>query len=221
MKKYTKSLIYIGSAVILFVCIVLVELLFDKSIDWTGAIIMTALFTVVDVLGTKKYIENKTGQKLTKKQNINHFIGIILAMIIALFGYYVIKDIIDVNTKPNDLLIEMSVKKSLINIATEKYENENDYIYAESHKVLDYEVKNNKIYVYIVANYGILDKSNCETIKDTKNTFTLIYSKEKNKNGIYELKEYKENSIPSKLENKSKVNFDNNYYKSQLTNYCN
>lgn len=47
------------------------------------------------------------------------------------------------------------------------------------------------------------------------------YKKEKNKEGIYELKEYKENSVPDKLKEKTNVNFEDTYYRSQLELYCN
>lgn len=46
-----------------------------------------------------------------------------------------------------------------------------------------------------------------------------IYNK--GKDGIYELKEYKENSIPNNLKEKTKVNYDSDYYKDQLYNYSN
>ena len=47
------------------------------------------------------------------------------------------------------------------------------------------------------------------------------YKKEKNKEGVYELKEYKENSVPDKLKEKTNVNFEDTYYRSQLELYCN
>ena len=48
------------------------------------------------LIGVKKYIENKSGEKFTKNQNIKYFIITILAMIIALFGYFTIKSVIKV-----------------------------------------------------------------------------------------------------------------------------
>ena len=47
------------------------------------------------------------------------------------------------------------------------------------------------------------------------------YNEEKNKEGIYELKEYKENSVPDKLKEKTNVNLEDTYYKSKLELYCN
>ena len=129
----------------------------------------------------KKYIENKSGKKFTKKQNVNHFIITILIMVISLLGYYSIEQVYFVNKEPNSNILEMSVKKSLIDIANNEFENDNNYIYAESHKILDYEVKNDEIYVYVVANYGLVDKDNNElnSVNSQKGTLTMIYMKGK------------------------------------------
>lgn len=223
MKKGIKAGLYILSAVLLFVFLVIFDYIFDKNIDWAGAIILTAVFTVIDIIGVRKYIENKSGEKFTKKQNINHFIITILIMIIALFGYYSIKQIQVVNKEPNSNVLEMSVKKSLIDIANNEYKNNDNYIYAESHKILDSEFKNGDIYVYVVANYGLFDKNSNElnSVDSKKCTLTMIYKKEKNNTGIYELKEYKEDEIPDNLKGKANVNYEDTYFKEQLNSYCN
>ena len=49
----------------------------------------------------------------------------------------------------------MLVRQSLIDIANDEFKNDGNYIYAEGHKILDFEVKNEEIYVYVVANYGL------------------------------------------------------------------
>ena len=220
MKKGIKIGIYIASSVLMFLILVLFDFIFHKSVDWAGAIIFTSIITIVDAIGAKKYIEKKSGEKFTKKQNIKHFAITILVMIIALFGYYSIKQVYDVNKNPNSNVLEMSVKSSLINIANEKYKNDENYIYAESHKILGTEVKGDEIYVYVAANYGLFD-SNAEPINNTKNTLTMIYKKAKNKEGIYELKEYKENFIPNDLKDKTDVNYEDAYFKNQLNSYIN
>ena len=223
MKKGIKIGLYVASSLLLFLFLILFDYIFSKNIDWTGAIILTAIITAADLIGVKKYIENKSGEKFTKKQNINHFLITILVMIIALLGYYSIKQVYDVNKEPNNTVLEMSVKKSLLDIANSKYKNNDSYIYAESHKVLDTEIKNNEIYVYVVANYGLFSKNGNELIpvNSNKGTLTMIYKKDKNKNGIYELKEYKENSLPNKLKEKANVNYESSYFKNQLNNYNN
>ena len=102
-------------------------------------------------------------------------------MVISLLGYYSIEQVYFVNKEPNSNILEMSVKKSLIDIANNEFENDNNYIYAESHKILDYEVKNDEIYVYVVANYGLVDKDNNElnSVNSQKGTLTMIYMKGK------------------------------------------
>lgn len=223
MKKGVKIGLYIASAVLLFVFLVLFDYIFEKNIDWTGAIILTAVFTVADIICVRKYIENKSGEKFTKKQNINHFIITILIMVIALFGYYSIKQIYVVNKELNSNVLEMSVKKSLIDIANNEYKNNDNYIYAESHKILESEFKNGEIYVYVVANYGLFDKNNNElsSVDSKKCTLTMIYKKDKNNTGIYELKEYKEDEIPDNLKEKANVNYEDTYFKEQLNSYKN
>ena len=129
--------------------------------------------------------------------------------------------IYNINKEPNNTVLEASVRKAILDIAYEKYENTDNNLYAESHKIIDFEVKGDEIYAYVVANYGLFNQNNCEVVNDTKNTLTLIYKKEKNKEGIYELKEYKENSVPDKLKEKTNVNFEDTYYRSQLELYCN
>lgn len=220
MKKEIKIGVYVVSFIITTLFLGLFDYIFNRSIKWEDAICFAAIFTIIDYIGVKKYIENKSGEKFTKKDNINHFITIIIIMVVSLIGYLTIKSIYEVNKEPKKAILEMSVKKSLIDISQEKYKNNDNNIYAESHKILDYEVKNDKIYVYVVTNYGILDQNTCQLVNNTKDTLTMIYKKNKNSEGIYELKEYKENSIPTKLKDKANVNYEDNYYKSQLNSYC-
>ena len=49
----------------------------------------------------------------------------------------------------------------------------------------------------------------------------MIYMKGKNNNGIYELKEYKEDEIPDNLKEKANVNYEDTYFKEQLNSYNN
>ena len=219
MKKGIKIGIYIANFVLTVLIFALFDLIIQKSIDWENAIIFTAILTSVNLIGVKKYIENKSGKKFTKKDNINHFIIIIIIMVVCLTSYLTIKSIYEVNQDPKEAILEMSVKKSLISIAEEKYQSNENNIYAESHKILSYEIINDNLYVYVMAYYGVLSKDTCEVVNNTKNTLTMVYTKNKNKEGIYELKDYKEDFIPSKLKDKS-VNYDDEDFKSQLNNYC-
>ena len=84
-------------------------------------------------------------------------------------------------------------------------------------------MKNEEIYVYVVANYGLFDKDNNElnSVNSKKGALTMIYMKGKNNTGIYELKEYKEDEIPDNLKEKANVNYEDTYFKEQLNSYCN
>lgn len=221
MKKWVKAAIYALSFVLTTLLLGLFDLLFYKRIDWEFAICFSAILTVTDLISVKKYIEDKSGEKFTKKDNIKHFIITILMMIVSLLGLYIVKTIKEDYKNPKENILELSVKKSLIEIANTKFSNIDNYIPAESHKILSYEVRNNEIYVYLVANYGIINPDDCKVVEDTKNPLTIIYTNTKNSSGIYELKEYQENSLPDTLKDKMNVNYEDNYFQEQLNKYCN
>lgn len=221
MKKNVKVLVYLCSFILTALLLGLFEFIFNDSIDWSDVICFAGILSVIDLLGSKKYIEKKEGKKFTKKDNVNHFIITIIIMIITLVGYLSIKSIYEVYENPKSTILELSVKKALIDIAQEKYENDNYSLYGESHKILGYEVKDNKIYVYLVARYGLYNKDNCESNNESSDELTLIFNEEKNDEGIYELKEYKENTISNKYKNKANVNYQDNYFVVQLNKYCN
>ena len=223
MKKGLKFGLYALSALMLFAFAILFDVIFKRPIDWTGAIIFTAVFTVADIIGVKKYIESKTGEKYTKKDYLKHSLITLLIFGVILFACSAVKYTHTVNKEPNRNVLEMSVRQSLIDIANNEFKNDGNYIYAEGHKILDFEVKNEEIYVYVVANYGLFDKDNNElsSVNSKKCTLTMIYKKDKNNTGIYELKEYKEDEIPDNLKEKANVNYEDTYFKEQLNSYCN
>ena len=169
---------------------ILFDLIFKRPIDWTGTVIFTAVFTVAEIIGVKKYIESKTGEKYTKKDYLKHSLITLLIFGVILFACSAVKYTHTVNKEPNRNVLEMSVRQSLIDIANDEFKNDGNYIYAEGHKILDFEVKNEEIYVYVVANYGMFNENNNElsSVNSKKCTLTMIYKKDKNKNGIYELK---------------------------------
>ena len=223
MKKGLKFGLYALSALMLFAFAILFDVIFKRPIDWTGAIIFTAVFTVADIIGVKKYIESKTGEKYTKKDYLKHSLITLLIFGVILFACSAVKYTHTVNKEPNRNVLEMSVRQSLIDIANDEFKNDGNYIYAEGHKILDFEVKNEEIYVYVVANYGMFNENNNElsSVNSKKGALTMIYKKDKNNTGIYELKEYKENEIPDNLKEKANVNFEDAYFKEQLNSYCN
>ena len=223
MKKGLKFGLYALSALMLFGFAILFDLIFKRPIDWTGAVIFTAVFTAADIIGVKKYIESKTGEKYTKKDYLKHSLITLLIFGVILFACSAVKYTHTVNKEPNRNVLEMSVRQSLIDIANDELKNDGNYIYAEGHKILDFKVKNEEIYVYVVANYGLFDEDNNElnSVDSKKGALTMIYMKDKNNTGIYELKEYKEDEIPDNLKEKANVNYEDAYFKEQLNSYCN
>lgn len=220
MKKGIKIGIYITSFLATILLFAIFDYIIFNNIDWADIICFTSILTVANIIGVKKYIEQKSGKKFTRKDNINHFIIVITMMIFSLFGYLIIKTNLEINKDPNSNVLEMSLKQTLIDISNKKYSN-NNYIKAESHKIIDTEVKHDKIYVYLIAYYATLSKDNCEVVDNMKDTLTIIYKNNKNKNGVYELLEYKENYLPNKLKNKVNINNNASNLEKQLKNYCN
>ena len=196
-KKSIRKGLYVAHAVLTFVFLILIDFAFRNMIEWDAIIMITLLFSVADFIGVKKYIENKTGEKLTQKQNIKHYVMTLIIALVALLGYQSINYIYNVNKEPNNNVLEMSVKKSLIDIANDQYKNNGNYTYAENHTIHSTEIKNNSIYVYVTADYGLFenDGNKLKSINSRKSDLTLIYTNHKDKNGIYGLKSYKEKVI--------------------------
>ena len=222
MRKGIKAGLYILSAVIMFILFVLFDYIFDKNIDWIGAIILASVLTIGDIFFTKNYIEKKSGEKMSNKESLKYSLIIVLIMIISLFGYYTIELVNDKNKEPNNNVLEMSVKKTLIDIANKEFKNNNNYTYAECHKILDSEIKENDIYVYVSTNYGLFSETeNKLTSVDSKQvSLTLIYKKDKTKEGTYELKSYND-TIPSSIKDKTVINCEDNSFSEQMNDYLN
>lgn len=210
MEKRTRILVYTVSFIGTLLLLCLFNYILEGKIDLADNICFASILTIIDLLGAKKYIENKNNLKFNKKDNINHFIITILIMVISLSIYYTGKSLYESYKEPNENIIELSVKKSLIDIANKDYDKG---IYAENHKIINYEIKDNKLYVNVYANYGVLDKK-CNFVSENKNKITLIYKKNKNNEGIYELEKYIENDITENID------FNDKYYKNQINTYC-
>lgn len=219
MKKNLKLGIYFISYIITFILFILFDLLITKKVDIPEVIIFTSIITVIDSLGTKKYIEHKTKEKYSKQDSIKYFLFTILMMIILLGSYYIIKSIYDVNKEPNENALQMSIKNDLLQIAKEEFESNDNLVYAESFKIIDYENTNNKIYVYINAKYGLLNNETCKLEESKESTLTIVYDKDKNATGTYDLVKYTKD-IPNKLKEQSNVNYNSEYFDIQIKNYC-
>lgn len=113
VKKGIKALIYVASSILLFLLLMLFDYLLFKKIDLVADLIITAIFTVGNILGAKKFIDDKDADKYTKKQKFNHILITVAIMVVALFWYYSIKEINVVNQEPNKNVLEISVKNHL------------------------------------------------------------------------------------------------------------
>lgn len=223
VKKGLKLFIYISSALLLFGFIILFDFLFDKSIDWINAMGVTFIFTSIDIIGVRAYINKRENRKPTSKENRKFFL-ILLLIFVGLLSLWYGFQYFYVNTnKVNENILELSTSKYLINIAEEKYRKDNaDLRYAEGHKILSYEIKDNKIYAYIATIYGVFknDNGKCISVSSNAKTITLIFNKDKNNEGIYTLLEYIEDEIPNNLKDKVNISYSDNFYTKQLDLYC-
>ena len=133
------------------------------------------------------------------------------------------------------IVLENAVENALIqNIAKGESSIKGNGTYAEGHKILGSEIKNNQIYAYVIAEYGIyeLENNTCKTISAKSSPITIIFNI-KNES-TYEFFQYikpNEEGDQTKWENSLKEMFPENlidvakngetaeFYQRQIKNY--
>lgn len=140
--------------------------------------------------------------------------------------------------KINDNMLELSVKKALIEIANEEYykdvSDKTNTTPAEGHKILKAEIKDNQIYAYVVAEYGVykLENNETNTVSATATPIVLIFNME-TEHG-YELAKYlvpkdgddevwmtslKEIFLEDLIKEATSVNYKDEFYRKQIESY--
>lgn len=159
---------------------------------------------------------------------------LLILCVLGVLGFFVYKNINKKETI-NDNVLELSTKKAIIEIANKSFTIENDLIggYAEGHKILGSEIKDNNINAYVVAEYGVYNFSDKTPMSASASAMKLIFVKEEQE-GYYKLEDYK---IPEEGENYEKtlkeifpenlikdatsVNYQDNFYQEQILSYLN
>lgn len=121
---------------------------------------------------------------MSKGSKILLFLLIIVVIVVA--GFFIWQNVggkINSNNttasgKINDNELELSVKKALIEIANEEHykdvSDKTNTIPAEGHKILKAEVKDNQIYAYVVAEYGVYKLENNETTPVSASALPIV-----------------------------------------------
>lgn len=140
--------------------------------------------------------------------------------------------------KINDNVLELSVSKALIEVVNDDYyknvSSKEGTIAAEGHKILKSEIKDNQIYAYVVAEYGVYKLENNEVVpvSASASPITLIFDMEES-NGYKKIKylvpsdagdeewltSLKE-MFPADLIDESKsINYKDDFYQKQIKAY--
>lgn len=146
---------------------------------------------------------------------------------------------INTNSKKiNDNVLELSVSKALIEVVNDDYyknvSSKEGTTAAEGHKILKSEIKDNQIYAYVVAEYGVYKLENNEVVpvSASASPITLIFDMEES-NGYKKIKylvpsdagdeewltSLKE-MFPADLIDESKsINYKDDFYQKQIKSY--
>ena len=189
-----------------------------------GSKILLVLAIILVVIGAGFFIWKNTEKKdVENKVNYSN----------------IINEVVNTTNKTiNDNMLEDSVKKALIEVINEKHykdvSNENGTTGAEGHKILKSEIKNNQIYAYVIAEYGIYKLENNEVIpvSASASPITLIFDMDET-NG-YKMVKYVVPSdagdeawmaslkemFPEDLISAAKsVNYKEDFYQNQIKEY--
>ena len=145
----------------------------------------------------------------------------------------------EISKRINDNVLEASVKKSLIEVVNEKIykdvSNREGTTVAEGHKILRSEIKDNKIYAYVVAEYGVykLEDGEVTPVSASASPITIIFDFDDETN-IYKMSKYltpsdegddawlsslKEMFPADLIDSAKSVNYKDDYYQNQIKEY--
>ena len=187
------------------------------------------------------------------KKGMKIFLFILLIIILGVVGFFIGKNTgektnndnktnttnvaVD-TTKINENVLEMSVQKALIEVVNDKLykdvSNKENTTAAEGHKILKSEMKDNKIYAYVVAEYGVykLENGKPAVVSASASPITLIFDTDTT-NG-YKMTNYivpseagdaawlksLQEMFPADLIDAAKsVNYKDDFYQNQIKTY--
>lgn len=167
------------------------------------------------------------------KKGIKCLLIIIVLAALVVGGFFLYKHF--TKKEINENVLEMSATKAIMEIANKEFKMEDASVgaYAEGHKILGSEMKEDKIYAYVVTEYGIFSIKTKESISASALPIALIFEKEE-KDGYYKLTDYK---TPEEGENFEKslkelfpedlikeatsTNYQDKFYQEQIAAYLN
>ena len=189
-----------------------------------GSKILLVLAIILVLIGAGSFI-GKNIEKKSVKNEVN-------------YGDAINEILNTTNKTINDNVLELSVKKALIEVVDERnykdVSNREGTTGAEGHKVLKSEIKNNQIYAYVVAEYGVYKLENDEVtpVSASASPITLIFDMDE-ANG-YKMIKYlvpsdegdeawmtslKEMFPENLISEATSVNYKDDFYQNQIKEY--
>lgn len=204
----------------LFLIFCLFDIVLYGKLDMLENVALTFMFGLVDYIFVDAFNNDGKVKRGTKLYVVN--------LIIVVFGvclYNYSKVISNEYSDVDEDTVDFSVSKALKKAAKEKYGDGKfsfKETYAQGHVLLDYYLKDDKIYTFVVAKYGkfLKEKGECKSIETTGEAIVIVFDKVQNSAGAYNLNRYEFNTIPDKFKDKLNVDYNSPIFQRQINMYC-
>lgn len=228
-KKYEKKLrklqmLVLGGLLsfilIMFGTFCFFDMIIYGRLDMFENVSLTIIFAMVDWLIMQAY---RTETKRDTPTVLAYVVNFIL-VIAAIGGYNYTKIISNENAPIDSNVLKMSVKKEIMDLTKEKYKDKDKkLVYAQGHKIVASEIKDEKIYAYVLVKFGTFEKvgkKQCKSVDITTEPITFVFYNVKNSWGIYDFDELKENELPEEHDIYQNVDYNHRYITQQINEYC-
>lgn len=228
-KKYEKKLrklqILVLGGLLLFILIMFgtfcfFDMIIYGRLDMLENVSLTIMFAMVDWIFMQAY---RTETKRDTPTVLAYVVNFIL-VIAAIGGYNYTKIISNENAPIDSNVLKISVKKEIMNLTKEKYKDKDKkLVYAQGHKIVASEIKDEKIYAYVLVKFGTFEKvgkKQCKSVDITTEPITFVFYNVKNSWGVYDFDELKENELPEEHNIYQNVNYNHRYITQQINEYC-
>ena len=228
-KKYEKRLRklqmlvlggFLSFILIIFGTFCFFDMIIYDRLDMLENVSLTIIFAMVDWLVMQAYITETKRDVPTVLAYVVNFILVIA----AIGGYNYTKIISNENAPIDSNVLKISVKKEIMDLTKEKYKDKDrKLVYAQGHKIVASEIKDEKIYAYVLVKFGTFEKvgkKQCKSMDITTEPITFVFYNVKNSWGFYDFDELKENELPEEHNIYQNVNYNHRYITEQINEYC-
>lgn len=131
------------------------DMIIYGRLDMLENVSLTIIFAMVDWLVMQAY---RTETKRDVPTVLAYVVNFIL-VIAAIGGYNYTKIISNENAPIDSNVLKISVKKEIMDLTKEKYKDKDKkLVYAQGHKIVASEIKDEKIYAYVLVKFGTFEK---------------------------------------------------------------